>query len=174
MGFQNDRKPAKDKIWAMQRWWVFKMTESQRRTEFVLCSRYDCCSGSHRIPSGLLSWFPVFSGASWLPVLRVLLWVLLRIWRFLEFIVNSALQQPVRLRVFFFREHWVHLCALHSVHNSLYLHLAKRASFTCKTDSFLWGHGPDTLACKARPSFDRCGTSLSVSLCHCHCSSSIW
>ena len=38
------------------------------------------------------------------------------------------------------------------------------ASFTCKTDSFLWGHGPDTLACKARPSFDRCGTSLSVSL----------
>ena len=40
----------------------------------------------------------------------------------------------------------------------------QRASFTCKTDSFLWGHGPDTLACKARPSFDRCGTSLSVSL----------
>ena len=38
------------------------------------------------------------------------------------------------------------------------------ASFPCKTDSFLWGHGPDTLACKARPSFDRCGTSLSVSL----------
>ena len=38
------------------------------------------------------------------------------------------------------------------------------ASFTSKTDSFLWGHGPDTLACKARPSFDRCGTSLSVSL----------
>ena len=38
------------------------------------------------------------------------------------------------------------------------------ASFTCKTDSFLWSHGPDTLACKPRPSFDRCGTSLSVSL----------
>ena len=38
------------------------------------------------------------------------------------------------------------------------------ASFPSKTDSFLWGHGPDTLACKARPSFDRCGTSLSVSL----------
>ena len=40
----------------------------------------------------------------------------------------------------------------------------QRASSTSKTDSFLWGHGPDTLACKARPSFDGCGTSLSVSL----------
>ena len=40
----------------------------------------------------------------------------------------------------------------------------QRASYTSKTDSFLWGHGPDTLACKARPSFDGCGTSLSVSL----------
>ena len=38
------------------------------------------------------------------------------------------------------------------------------ASFPSKTDSFLWDYGPDTLACKARPSFDRCGTSLSVSL----------
>ena len=28
------------------------------------------------------------------------------------------------------------------------------ASFPSKTDSFLRGHGPDTLACKARPSFD--------------------
>ena len=27
-----------------------------------------------------------------------------------------------------------------------------------------WGYDPYTLACKARPSFDRCGTSLSVSL----------
>ena len=40
----------------------------------------------------------------------------------------------------------------------------QRASYTSKTDSFLWGHGPDTLACKAMPSFDGCGTSLSVSL----------
>ena len=38
------------------------------------------------------------------------------------------------------------------------------ASFPSKTDSFLCGHGPDTLACKASPSFDGCGTSLSVSL----------
>ena len=38
------------------------------------------------------------------------------------------------------------------------------ASFNSTTDSFSWGHDPYTLACKARPSFDRCGTSLSVSL----------
>ena len=79
--------------------------------------------------------------------------------------MNSAQQQPVRVRVlFFFLELRVHHCALHSVHNSLLLHLANRASFTCKTDSFSWGHGPDALACKARPSSDQCGTSLSVSL----------
>ena len=64
---------------------------------------------------------------------------------------------------FFFLELRVHHCALHSVHNSLLLHLANRASFTCKTDSFSWGHGPDALACKARPSSDQCGTSVSVS-----------
>ena len=29
---------------------------------------------------------------------------------------------------------------------------------------FSWGHDPFTLACKARPSFDGCGTFLSVSL----------
>ena len=67
MGFQNDRKPAKDKIWVMQQVMVFKMTDNQRRTEFILCSRYDCSSGSHRIPSGLLSpvsWFlPVLPGS---------------------------------------------------------------------------------------------------------------
>ena len=60
---------------------------------------------------------------------------------------------------FFFLELRVHHCAVHSVHNSLLLHLANRASFTCKTDSFSWGHGPDALACKARPSSDQCGTS---------------
>ena len=43
-------------------------------------------------------------------------------------------------------------------------HLAKSASFNSTTDSFSWGHDPFTLACKARPSFDGCGTSLSVSL----------
>ena len=40
----------------------------------------------------------------------------------------------------------------------------QRASFNSTTDSFSWGHDPYTLACKARPSFDRCGTSLSLSL----------
>ena len=40
----------------------------------------------------------------------------------------------------------------------------QRASFNSTTDSFLRGHDPYTLACKARPSFDRCGTPLSVSL----------
>ena len=66
----------------------------------------------------------------------------------------------VELRMGVFPVH----CAVHSVRNRLILHLANRASFTCKTDSFSWGHGPDTLACKARPSSDLCGTSLSVSL----------
>ena len=33
------------------------------------------------------------------------------------------------------------------------LHLANRASFTCKKDFFWWGYGPDALACKARPSW---------------------
>ena len=40
----------------------------------------------------------------------------------------------------------------------------QRASFNSTTDSFSWGHDPYALACKARPSFDRCGTSLTVSL----------
>ena len=79
----------------------------------------------------------------------------------------SAQQQPVRFRVIFLP------CTLSSSLNTVLYTLSttvctctpcQRASFTCKTDSFLWGHGPDTLACKARPSFDRCGTSLSVSL----------
>ena len=43
---------------------------------------------------------------------------------------------------FFFLELRVHHCALHSVHNSLLLHLANRASFTCKTDSFFVGPWP--------------------------------
>ena len=38
----------------------------------------------------------------------------------------------------------------------------QRVSFNSTTDSFSFGHDPYTLACKARPSFDRCGTSLSV------------
>ena len=40
----------------------------------------------------------------------------------------------------------------------------ERASFNSTTDSFSCGRDPYTLACKARPSSDRCWTSLSVSL----------
>ena len=81
--------------------------------------------------------------------------------------MNSAQQQPVRFRVIFLP--WTLSSSLNTVHYTLSTTVCtctpcQRASFTCKTDSFLWGHGPDTLACKARPSFDRCGTSLSVSL----------
>ena len=38
------------------------------------------------------------------------------------------------------------------------------ASFNSTTDSFSWGYDPYTLAWKARPSFDWCGTFLTVSL----------
>ena len=67
MGFQNGRKPAKDKIWVMQQVMGFQMTENQRRTEFVLCSRYDCCSGvsPHSFWASVpVSWFlPVPPGS---------------------------------------------------------------------------------------------------------------
>ena len=39
----------------------------------------------------------------------------------------------------------------------------QRASYISQTIFFLWGHGPETLACKARISFDGSGISLSVS-----------
>ena len=56
-----------------------------------------------------------------------------------------------------------------SMHCTLSLTVCKctpcqRASFNSTTDSFSWCHDPYTLACKARPSFDRCWTFLSVSL----------
>ena len=55
------------------------------------------------------------------------------------------------------------------MHCTLSLTLCKctpcqRASFNSTTDSFSCGYDPCTLACKARPSSDRCWTSLSVSL----------
>ena len=79
---------------------------------------------------------------------------------------NSAQQQPVCYFMSFF-------CILSSSQDSMHCTLSltvglctpcQRASFNSTTDSFSWGHDPYTLACKARPSFDRCGTSLSVSL----------
>ena len=151
-GFSTERNPVKDCI-------------LDEGTKFGLCSRYDCCSGSLRLTSGFRpgSWFLLASPGAWLPVLVFACGCcsesedssnLLRIQH------SNSLCEYVS---FFFLELRVHHCAVHSVHNSLLLHLANRASFTCKTDSFSWGHGPDALACKARPSSDKCGTSLSVS-----------
>ena len=69
--------------------------------------------------------------------------------------------------------HVFFLCILSSSQDKMHCTLSltvctctpcQRASFNSTTDSFSWGHDPYTLACKARPSFDRCGTSLSVSL----------
>ena len=83
----------------------------------------------------------------------------------LEF-VSSAQQQPVCCLVFSF----LYLSpSQDKMHCTLSLTVCtctpcQRASFHRTTDSFSWGHDPYTLAFKPRPSFDRCGTSLSVSL----------
>ena len=79
--------------------------------------------------------------------------------------MNSAQQQPVRLRVFFsslnFEFTFVHYTLSTTVCSCT---LPKEQVSPVRQILFLWGHGPDTLACKARPSSDQCGTSLSVSL----------
>ena len=54
--------------------------------------------------------------------------------------------------------------ALHTVLTVCTCTPCQRASFNSATDSISWGRDPYTLACKARPSFDRCGTSPSVPL----------
>ena len=55
--------------------------------------------------------------------------------------------------------------ALPTVINSGFVHtLPKEQASTAQQILFSWGHDPFTLACKARPSFDGCGTFLSVSL----------
>ena len=110
--------------------------------------------------------FPGFPGRY---SLLVFVWLLLRIRGFcdIEF-ENSAQQQPVWSPMSF-----VFSCSLRSSQDLMRCTLSltgctctpcQRASFISKTDSFSWGHDPYTLACKARPSFDGCGTSLSVSL----------
>ena len=81
---------------------------------------------------------------------------------FFEF-VNSAQQQPVCYLISFF---CIQSSSQDSMHCTLSLTVCKctpcqRASCNSTTDSFSWGHDPCTLACKARPSFDRCWTSLS-------------
>ena len=105
--------------------------------------------------------FPGFPGRFVLLLASfVSLWTLLRIRGFcvLEF-VNSAQQQPVCYLMSFFS-------ILSSSQDKMHCQLSitvctcttcQRASFNSTTDSFLWGHDPYTLACKARPSFDRCG-----------------
>ena len=80
--------------------------------------------------------------------------------------VNSYQQQPVCCLVFSF---FILSPSQDLMHCTLSLTVCKctpcqRASFNSTTDSFSWGHDPYTLACKARPSSDRCWTSLSVSL----------
>ena len=87
-----------------------------------------------------------------------------------EFIDNSAQQQIVLVSCFFSAVN----IEFTSVQDSLsitewFLHLANRASFTVKTDLFWWGHGPDALACKARPSLTSVGLLWA---CHCHCPNS--
>ena len=126
------------------------------RNKFGIYSRCDCCTAVSRHPSCALvpgSWFSL-----WLPGSRFFvfcLWCcsesedsvnLLRIQR------SNSLCDLVLffLYIEFISSH----DALHSVHNSLYLHTLPRCKLPSKTDSFLRSHGPDTLACKARPSFD--------------------
>ena len=152
-GFSTERNPVKDCI-------------LDEGTKFGLCSRYDCCSGSLSLPSGFRpgSWFLLASPGAWIPVLVFACGCCSESEDSLNLLRIQHSNSLCEYVSFFFLELRVHHCAVHSVHNSLLLHLANRASFTCKTDSFSWGHGPDALACKARPSSDKCGTSLSVSL----------
>ena len=152
-GFSTERNPVKDCI-------------LDEGTKFGLCSRYDCCSGTLRFPFGFRpgSWFLLASPGAWFPVFVFARGCCSESEDSLNLLRIQHSKSLCEYVSFFFLELRVHHCAVHSVHNSLLLHLANRASFTCKTDSFSWGHGPDALACKARPSSDKCGTSLSVSL----------
>ena len=56
-GFSTERNPVKDCI-------------LDEGTKFGLCSRYDCCSGTLRLPSGFRpgSWFLLASPGAWFPV----------------------------------------------------------------------------------------------------------
>ena len=83
--------------------------------------------------------------------------------------VNSYQQQPVCCLVLFFfflySESVSGLVALHTVPNSGFVHTLPTEQVSSPQQIFfLRGHDPYTLACKARPSFDGCRTSLSVSL----------
>ena len=68
-------------------------------------------------------------------------------------------------RVFFlYSESISGLDALHTVHNSGFVHTLPKEQASSVQKIFLRGQDPYTLACKAIPSFDGCRTSLSVSL----------
>ena len=82
--------------------------------------------------------------------------------------VNSYQQQPVCCLVFFFffilsLSHDLMHCTL-SITVGLCTPCQKSKLHQHNRFFFSWGHDPYTLACKARPSFDGCWTSLSVSL----------
>ena len=108
--------------------------------------RYDCC-GFLPPSSPCAGVFPGFPGRFCPPPGFLCLLVLL-----------SAC---VIFHVFFqFSETTSGQDASPTVLNSRFVHTLPKV----QADSFSWGHDPFTLACKARPSFDGCGTSLSVSL----------
>ena len=113
--------------------------------------------------------FPGFPGRCVpLPTSFVSLWLLLRIRGFCVFeFGNSAQHQSEAISMSFFSS------ILSSSQDKMHCQLSitvstcttcQRASFNSTTDSFSWSYDPYTLACKASPSFDRCDTSLSVSL----------
>ena len=82
--------------------------------------------------------------------------------RICEFIPATAC---VLSHVFLYSESISGLDALHTVHNSGFVHtLPKEQASSAQQILFLRCHDTYTLACKARPSFDGCRTSLSVSL----------
>ena len=66
---------------------------------------------------------------------------------------------------FLFSEFTSGLDALHTVPNSGFVHtLPKEQALPAQQILFSWSHDPCTRACKDRPSFYGCRTSLSVSL----------
>ena len=154
---------------SQQRWKYCVRISSYQRRKVGTHIRYDCCAVvSCRPLSGCccFSWFPWPVFPSWLPVFSFssgvatnprILWFNLRI-------QHSNSLWFVSLLSF--------TCTLSSSQDSMHCALSltvctctpcQWASFISKTDSFSWCHDPYTLACKARPSFDGCGTSLSVS-----------
>ena len=108
-GFSTERNPVKDCI-------------LDEGTKFGLCSRCDCCSGSRRLPSGFRpgSWFLLASPGAWLPVLLFACGCCsesedsMNLFRIQH---SNSLCEYVFF--YFFLELRVHLCAVHSVLNSL-------------------------------------------------------